>query len=200
MRPVHPLLAPEAWEDLLRAAGFARVEIFPQPGGKWDCLGQHVILAQTAETPETSSDRGQIAPSAEGTNEITHDLSDLCYEVRWELKPGTGRKSGHAQPQPAHSWIILVDASGVGEKLAQDLASRGQQVVQVLRGDHFQSLSAGLYRVNPSSREDLGRVFREVLLNSAGGRRLGVFICGVWTRRTRIRPRRSPGTGSGLWL
>jgi acyl transferase domain-containing protein/SAM-dependent methyltransferase len=46
LRTDGPLLAPEAWDSALRAAGFADVVSWPQRGSPAEALGQHVVLAQ----------------------------------------------------------------------------------------------------------------------------------------------------------
>ena len=46
LRTDGPLLAPEAWDSALRAAGFADATSWPQRGSPAEALGQHVVLAQ----------------------------------------------------------------------------------------------------------------------------------------------------------
>lgn len=46
LRTDGPLLAPDAWDHALRAAGFADVASWPRRGSSAEALGQHVVLAQ----------------------------------------------------------------------------------------------------------------------------------------------------------
>ncbi len=65
--------------------------------------------------------------------------------------------------EPAKRWLILADASGIGDELAATLASRGHQVTRVCRGKKFSRTGDGLFTVNVVAPED----FRDLL------RRLG---------------------------
>ena len=101
-----------------------------------------------------------------------HELQDWLYELRWE----------HWQPfahQPATKqsgkWLIFMDSGGVGQGLA-DLLTRQQQdmtqqgvihqaptCITVSPGYSYQVMGSNRYRINPSSAEDMRRLFKDAL-------------------------------------
>ncbi|MBI4658056.1 MAG: SDR family NAD(P)-dependent oxidoreductase [Verrucomicrobia bacterium] len=224
LRRLHPLLSPHAWEDLLRSCGFARVGLFPEPGGKRDGLAQHVILAEKALRCDAPDRRASVSVQAPIVDEVVPDLSGLCYGVRWELRPesvseNVGQSSwqrvagvalpcgsgGGVPPEPAglksspraqgsskadqqaaagevqdgRRWIILADDASVGSKLAECLAARAAIIVRLFRGTQSQLAQDGLDEVNTACFEDVERVFRNVLLQVAGGSPIGIVqLCG----------------------
>ncbi|SEM07251.1 Acyl transferase domain-containing protein [Stigmatella aurantiaca] len=94
---------------------------------------------------------------------------EWLYEVSWRaalpLKPGA--------VQPGGSYLLLVDRSGLGERLAARLVAAGQHVITATPGSR-EELTAGSFRVDPSSDEDW-----KWLLERAGGVRAVVHLWGL---------------------
>ncbi|MDZ8033646.1 type I polyketide synthase [Nostoc sp. DedSLP04] len=66
------------------------------------------------------------------------------------------------QPQVGH-WLILADATGLGQQLASELQQQGHTCTIVFAGDSYQHLGTNIYAVNPSVLEDFQRLHQEAI-------------------------------------
>ncbi|MEM7350265.1 MAG: amino acid adenylation domain-containing protein [Acidobacteriota bacterium] len=63
--------------------------------------------------------------------------------------PSSAEPSANGQPDDPPCCLLLLDASGLGEALAQALEALGARTVRVERGEHFEALSADRFVVDP---------------------------------------------------
>lgn len=93
-----------------------------------------------------SSPRPLAAASAAGAGRDA--TSEWLYDLRWEVKgdPAASPAAVDAGSQAPRRWLILADASGVGERLAERLEQRGDDVAIVASDwdDPAQAVAAGL--------------------------------------------------------
>jgi hypothetical protein len=59
-------------------------------------------------------------------------------------------------------WLVLADAAGAGDALAELLRTRGDRGVRVARGEHFARLGRDAFSVAPDEVADFTRVLAEV--------------------------------------
>jgi acyl transferase domain-containing protein/acyl carrier protein len=89
-------------------------------------------------------------------------LSDLIHTLQWQrdaelevdLQPGT--------PAPGH-WLILADAGGVGQRLADYLESLGEPSIIIFIGENSAFTEAQPARVNPHRLEDFTQALQAAL-------------------------------------
>ncbi|MFP2906884.1 type I polyketide synthase [Pyxidicoccus sp. 3LFB2] len=110
----------------------------------------------------------------EGSAPLTNAAADRAsrewlYEVSWRAAPPL--KQG-AVP-PGGSYLLLVDRSGLGERLAARLVAAGQHVITAAPGSRGE-VASGSFRVDPSSDEDW-----KWLLERAGPVRAVVHLWGL---------------------
>ena len=85
-------------------------------------------------------------------------LDDWLYEVKWReqpidpvpLQPTIGGK---------RSWVVLADAGGIGERLAAELAKRGDRCAIVSKGTDYRSENCERFQVRPRQAGDWSRLF-----------------------------------------
>jgi len=104
----------------------------------------------------------QLQRSELGTrpSEATETLKDWLYELRWEqvkleelARPAT---------QQVGKWLIFMDRDGVGRKLAELLAARGELCFGVVPGSGYSVSEPGIYQLDPAQADEVQRVMQEV--------------------------------------
>jgi acyl transferase domain-containing protein/NAD(P)-dependent dehydrogenase (short-subunit alcohol dehydrogenase family)/acyl carrier protein/SAM-dependent methyltransferase len=63
IRKEHPLLDEKQWKSVLRAAGFADVQTFPEEGAAAAILGQHVFVARASSDSNVVAKAQAVAPT-----------------------------------------------------------------------------------------------------------------------------------------
>ncbi len=89
------------------------------------------------------------------------DLDDWLYEVRWEPKEQT-EASVPSSPDQRSSWLVLADASGVGQALQGLLEERGEACIAVFAGDEYREEGQGRYRLDPANPEHFRRLLADL--------------------------------------
>ena len=92
-------------------------------------------------------------------------LDNWLYEVAWQPAP---RPPGLTRNDDAPgSWLIIADASGVGEALTRQLADHGQTCHVVTLGASFAALAPGRWQIAPAQPDHLRRLLRETRAGAA---------------------------------
>jgi non-ribosomal peptide synthase protein (TIGR01720 family) len=101
-----------------------------------------------------------IAPGS-GTVEAKpaprREVTDWLFEPSWKrstLRPGRQIEKG--------TWLLFVDDSGVGQQMAQMLASQGSDAICVSIGSGFARTSERTFSIDPGRRADYVRLFAEL--------------------------------------
>ena len=105
--------------------------------------------------------------------------SDWSYEVAWREVPAGDTASLTA----AGGWLLLADAGGVAEQLAERLSQHGCSAALAWPGDRYEVLPPSVlgqiggrvrqYRIRPDCPEDYNRLLEEAF-DPDGGRKPGV--------------------------
>ncbi|NVJ10656.1 SDR family NAD(P)-dependent oxidoreductase, partial [Myxococcus sp. AM001] len=120
------------------------VQLFDEHGPVAEILGFHARRA-----------------SREVLQASTHKKSEeRVYEVAWTPSPLPPAPLPASQPRP---WLLLVDAQGVGARLAARLEARGESVIRVRPGTAFRATADRHFDVDARSPSDLSRLLREAL-------------------------------------
>jgi acyl transferase domain-containing protein len=141
------------------------------------------VVSATAEEIESditiSNHRGEPLAVFDGftvrslgaSSRMSTDRIDKgLYELQWEPIPAAaGERDGGAQTTDPSSWLVFVDAAGVGAGVARRLQRCGRRVRTVTH-DAVDALTEvqGGYAINPRCPEQLGRLF-DAHLEAEGG-------------------------------
>ncbi|ARU63631.1 hypothetical protein CBW65_23395 [Tumebacillus avium] len=85
------------------------------------------------------------------------DVADWFYVPTWKKSLLIADPATDAQ-----NWLLFLDETGVGAKLAERLTSAGHRVVTVAAGADFAKTEAGAYTVRPADREDYSKLLDEL--------------------------------------
>ncbi|NER93847.1 MAG: SDR family NAD(P)-dependent oxidoreductase, partial [Symploca sp. SIO1B1] len=77
------------------------------------------------------------------------------------------------------SWLILADAQGMGQQLANQLCAEGERCILVFAGEQYQQTAPEKFTVNPHNNFDLEELIAQVVANSSS--LYGVVQC--WTNQ-----------------
>ncbi|MHC5613930.1 MAG: SDR family oxidoreductase [Nostoc sp.] len=156
----NPFLSKEQWQEKLRSHGFGEVTVFSET----EVFEEEIFLARASATDSAPTaftvllqrEDVQLSPDKRP------DLADWFYIPSWKRSmppqpfiPAIGKnQSGY--------WLIFVDECGLSEKMVQQLALAGQNVVTVKIGQQFERESECRYTINPQQRNDYDTLFKEL--------------------------------------
>jgi len=90
------------------------------------------------------------------------DIADWFYLPSWKRSmPPQPFESGIGFTQPG-CWLVFVDESGLGDKIADKLVLAGQDVITVIVGEQFSRKSDRRYAINPQQRDDYDSLLQEL--------------------------------------
>ncbi|WP_394845469.1 SDR family NAD(P)-dependent oxidoreductase [Pendulispora brunnea] len=108
--------------------------------------GRHCWLYARHEHVSILDDAGRVALEASvhlasGPRSLVEASADLgarewLYDVQWKSAPSLEPKAGDA----GGTYLVLADASGVGDRLARELVARGHEVLTARSEDDWPSL------------------------------------------------------------
>ncbi|TCP54480.1 acyl transferase domain-containing protein [Tumebacillus sp. BK434] len=85
------------------------------------------------------------------------DIADWFYVPTWKKSLLIADEATDAQ-----RWLLFLDETGTGAKLAERLTEAGHRVVTVAAGASFAKTEADAYTVHPAEREDYSRLFDDL--------------------------------------
>src|SRR5207247_2953814 len=94
-------------------------------------------------------------------------VDQFCYEIRWE--PAPLEHAAYFPHDGAGTWLIFMDSSGVGQRLAHLLTARGDSCIKVFPGHTYQALQKVEYSVNPAFPEHIQRIVDDALASNSNG-------------------------------
>jgi acyl transferase domain-containing protein len=109
---------------------------------------------------ESSADNGPTQGAA-ASPAPRQSAADHIYELHWAPAPELLARNA---PDSPGFWILLADAAGAGDRMADELAALGQSCARVYAGESYRVRTPIEYEVNPAAPEDLDRVFAECAL------------------------------------
>ncbi len=113
-----------------------------------------------------------IEPAAEARSASTEsvdllkkpDLRDWGYRPAWTPRAAPRRARRTDGTKERGSWLVFVDAAGLGARLAARLEARGDVVVTVHEGDTFAQVGERAYTLAPErGREGYGALVRDLV-------------------------------------
>jgi acyl transferase domain-containing protein/thioesterase domain-containing protein/acyl carrier protein len=88
------------------------------------------------------------------------DMANWFYESSWEPSPLPD--SDREKTSEPLNWLVFIDKTGVGRRLAEKLEQEGQKVVIVKAGITFTCKKEGAYIIDPRKDEDYNTLFGEL--------------------------------------
>ena len=92
-------------------------------------------------------------------------LDGWFYELAWQ--PITTAPVAQ-KPVGRGAWIVLVDDSGVGVKLAELFEQRHEEFVLVFPAESLERLADGNWKIDPTRPEDFQRLLKDVMSSTNG--------------------------------
>ena len=89
------------------------------------------------------------------------------YEVSWLPVSRPDALPGPRTRDTRKSWILFADGRGVAESLRALLEARGDTCVVVSRGEAYESIGPGRYRLNPLQPDHFRRLLRDAFGSGA---------------------------------
>jgi len=89
----------------------------------------------------------------------TENLGDWLYELRWEPQQ---TQLPLALKQPGR-WLIFMDSSGVGQRIAELLTGRGAACIAVFPATAYHLSPQGNYHINPADPDDMQRLIKSIV-------------------------------------
>jgi len=91
-------------------------------------------------------------------------MDDWFYQPTWTQTPSF---LSATDVNGAVKVVIFLGDDELGELFAENLRSRGMDVITVVRGSHFEALSQNAFQLNPDSPQEFERVFDTVAKQGA---------------------------------
>ncbi|HEX7841899.1 MAG TPA: SDR family NAD(P)-dependent oxidoreductase, partial [Kofleriaceae bacterium] len=178
---------PERWRSALADAGLVALEVAASPGvgsrparmALLNTLGRLHLANAAIDWAAVHAGRGRgrvslpaypferqrywvAAPRSAAARPARigkrANLETWTYVPSWRRAP-SARPAECAGPL---RWLIFCDRSGVGRRLAQDLAGSGHPVVTVDAGDRYVRTAPQAYAIDPCERSDYARLLASI--------------------------------------
>src|SRR5205085_153555 len=94
--------------------------------------------------------------------ETSDGVDAWLYETRWESEKELDRSVGRPLPDDLRgSWLILAGRAKLGPQLAALVEAYGLPCTLAFAGQSYERIGPRQYQVNPSCRDDFGRMLNE---------------------------------------
>jgi phthiocerol/phenolphthiocerol synthesis type-I polyketide synthase D len=93
-------------------------------------------------------------------SDATEAPKDWLYELHWE--PVALKQLVRPATQRVGKWLIFMDRDGVGRKVAELLAARGELCFGVVPGSCYSVVEPGIYQLDPAQADEVQRIVQEV--------------------------------------
>ncbi|MGE0127974.1 MAG: type I polyketide synthase [Blastocatellales bacterium] len=92
------------------------------------------------------------------------DLNDWLYECEWRPVQPEDRvgEMVSSTPETPGNWLIFADSGGVGRRLAELLAARGQNPILISTGKTYRRTSENRFQVCPERADDIRKLFEAI--------------------------------------
>ena len=104
--------------------------------------------------------REMVAGSTLPWQQRTPDMADWFYEPSWEPSPLPD--SNREKTSGILNWLVFIDETGVGRRLAEKLEQEGQTVITVRAGTAFTREKQRAYSIDPRKDEAYNTLFGEL--------------------------------------
>ena len=126
-------------------------------------------------------------PSASAAPVQAPDLADWFWVPSWREAP-----LAPAAPPENERWLIFLDSSGLGARIAARLRSEGREVFAVEAGSGFEAAGDSTFRIDPNRRQDY-----DALLHAVGLDR-SLKVLHLWGLTGGVEPGFAAAQAAGL--
>jgi acyl transferase domain-containing protein/acyl carrier protein len=157
-------------QDTYLPVGLERLRVYRTPDTQLWTVGR-MRQADNASSERLADlqwfdESGQIIAEIEGLQVkriprklLQNSFQDWLYEMKWEPKSDSGRVMSKVEGR----WLIFSDRKGIGQQLATQLTTSGDNCILVFPGKFYQKLSLDRYELNPTQREDFEQLLKDRL-------------------------------------
>jgi acyl transferase domain-containing protein/acyl carrier protein len=94
------------------------------------------------------------------------EVGEWYYERSWQRRRGARRGEEEVEADEGKGgrkrWLVLKDEEGIGEEVVRGLAARGEEVVEVRRGERYEEEEGKGYRLRSGAWEDYEELVKEL--------------------------------------
>ena len=103
------------------------------------------------------------------------DVADWFYRPSWKRSVPSELLVPKVSSEQKFSWLVFVDACGLGDEVVKRLELSGHDVITVRAGDRFEDTGDGSYKLKPGKREDYEALLDHLLAENRIPRRIVHF-------------------------
>ncbi|MEM9218551.1 MAG: beta-ketoacyl synthase N-terminal-like domain-containing protein [Cyanobacteria bacterium P01_F01_bin.150] len=165
----HPFITRQQWQDWLRQTGFSEVETIPESAS----LYEHLIVAQTPSTQASLFERAfhTEQPQPDSVSPALSDkkknIAEWFYAPVWKQSFVPKPLQSEEQRTQSNNLLVFLDDSEFGHRFADELSQQGIRVTTVGIGSTFSKIEASRYVLNPTSKDDYGRLIDDLVMNQS---------------------------------
>jgi acyl transferase domain-containing protein/acyl carrier protein len=89
------------------------------------------------------------------------EVTDWFYIPSWKRERPLASLKPACDEGKGHTWLLFLDAGGIGARVASLLTRRGHEVITVTAGESFARVAARSFQIDPSRPEDYERLIEE---------------------------------------
>jgi acyl transferase domain-containing protein/acyl-CoA synthetase (AMP-forming)/AMP-acid ligase II/acyl carrier protein len=94
----------------------------------------------------------------------SEDPTNWLYKLKWQPAARLADQPALShRPFSSGNWLIFADEGGVGQALADLLIAQGERCILISRGEVFECVGHGRFRINPRRAEDMERLLHAAL-------------------------------------
>ncbi len=178
--PTYPFQRQSYW---IKVASDRKKAEFPFPETESPLInikedGIEQLVQQLAATGEFSETEEKLLPkllehlATQSQRQATATpFDDWLYETVWQAKPRRQEslQTKHLFWESKTDWLIFADQGGMGQRLATELAGRGQHGLLVYAGEAYDTQEPGIWSLDPSDPADFERLFHDIDEQCLGG-------------------------------
>lgn len=121
----------------------------------------HLLDEEGQLLVEASRLRLQRSEPAKSASQLANLIDQFCYEMQWEAR--SLEQVVPSSPDQPGQWLIFMDSSGVGQKVADQLTAVGHTCVKIFPGYTYHVIQQrAQYSINPADPEQMQRVINDV--------------------------------------
>jgi acyl transferase domain-containing protein len=133
---------------------------------------------------EAAHRMASLPPAEPGVEERASqpDIESWSWLPVWRQAPPARLWSGEADPSADTGWLVFLDSTGFGERLAERLRGAGRRVFTVMPGPGFADLGDGAYALDPAVKTGYEELLKSLRMSGEerGAGRVPGHVLHLW--------------------